>query len=243
MSSHPKQHHVIVTGTSRGLGKEIAVQLLQSGYSVTGCSRSAVPGELQNSERYRHLSIDLGDAAAADLLMSQVTEGKASCIILNAAEYKSFQPDDYFTFERQLKLNFVFPAQMLHRISSAKLPVLLRVINISSIMAFIPDEINPLYSAAKAGVAQYVSSLQWKNDGQHSYMNVFVGPLSDIQGEKGALKKLAGTTYHDAAKQVVKHVSTKTSSLYIPAIWKFAPGKLPAQAKEWIRRNRRPEQA
>lgn len=48
----------IVTGTSRGLGYSITEQLLGSGWTVYGFSRSASP---MQHERYQHVPMDLSD--------------------------------------------------------------------------------------------------------------------------------------------------------------------------------------
>jgi benzil reductase ((S)-benzoin forming) len=47
----------IVTGTSRGLGKEIALQLLEQGWNLTGISRN----QSIEHENYIHVSTDLSD--------------------------------------------------------------------------------------------------------------------------------------------------------------------------------------
>jgi len=47
----------IVTGTSRGLGKEIALQLLEQGWKVTGASRN----QSIEHENYIHVRADLSD--------------------------------------------------------------------------------------------------------------------------------------------------------------------------------------
>jgi benzil reductase ((S)-benzoin forming) len=48
----------IVTGTSRGLGKEIALQLLEQGWKVTGVSRN----QSIEHENYIHVCADLSDS-------------------------------------------------------------------------------------------------------------------------------------------------------------------------------------
>ncbi len=68
----------IVTGTSRGLGKEIALQLLELGWKVTGISRN----QSIEHENYIHVSADLSDSNCVnDLSLG---------IILDAEEYMLF---------------------------------------------------------------------------------------------------------------------------------------------------------
>ena len=52
----------IVTGTSRGLGKEIALQLLEQGWNVIGISRN----QIIDHENYIHVNADLSDSNCVD---------------------------------------------------------------------------------------------------------------------------------------------------------------------------------
>ncbi|MCU0432091.1 MAG: SDR family NAD(P)-dependent oxidoreductase [Bacteroidia bacterium] len=52
--------HAYITGTGSGIGRAVAVRLLEEGWKVTGLSRSAGPVH----ERYTHITIDLSDEAA-----------------------------------------------------------------------------------------------------------------------------------------------------------------------------------
>src|SRR5690349_8894328 len=52
----------IVTGTSAGIGAEVATQLLAAGWSVIGVARRTTQHQ---GQRYSHLAADLSDAASA----------------------------------------------------------------------------------------------------------------------------------------------------------------------------------
>jgi benzil reductase ((S)-benzoin forming) len=52
----------IVTGTSRGLGAAVALELLDRRWDVLGTSRGAAPAELADQRGYTHERCDLGDA-------------------------------------------------------------------------------------------------------------------------------------------------------------------------------------
>ena len=52
----------VVTGTSSGIGKAIARELLESGWSVVGISRRAAePVSELASAQYHHIALDLTD--------------------------------------------------------------------------------------------------------------------------------------------------------------------------------------
>ena len=82
----------IVTGTSRGVGVGIAHELLRSGATVIGCSRSqldALPGtdaEPDWARRSAQMTCDQGDYHAIDALVSQVaaTYGRIDILVNNA---------------------------------------------------------------------------------------------------------------------------------------------------------------
>jgi NAD(P)-dependent dehydrogenase (short-subunit alcohol dehydrogenase family) len=52
----------LVTGTSTGIGRAVARELLQRGWHVVGIARRAAPFEAPN---YRHFSLDMADVATA----------------------------------------------------------------------------------------------------------------------------------------------------------------------------------
>lgn len=71
----------IVSGTSRGLGKEIALQLLEHGWKVIGISRNQ---SIEN-ERYIHVCADLSDANCVnDLSLGLNTHAEEYLLIHNA---------------------------------------------------------------------------------------------------------------------------------------------------------------
>jgi len=59
----------VVTGTSAGLGCEVARALLASGWSVIGVARRAAPVD---HAAYRHERVDLGDLAAVEALAGRL---------------------------------------------------------------------------------------------------------------------------------------------------------------------------
>ncbi|OBG88357.1 oxidoreductase [Mycobacterium sp. E802] len=82
----------IVTGTSRGVGVGIAHELLRSGATVVGCSRSALdelPGTSDNADwaqRSAQLVCDQGDHHAIDAFVDEVVDrfGRLDILVNNA---------------------------------------------------------------------------------------------------------------------------------------------------------------
>lgn len=56
----------IVTGTTRGVGRSLALDLLRRGWRVLGAARSEAPEDLSGTEGYRHTVLDLDDLGAVE---------------------------------------------------------------------------------------------------------------------------------------------------------------------------------
>ena len=74
---------MLITGTSRGLGRNLAEYYSNNGYFVIGCSRSE---HTFYSSNYQHYQIDLAQPSAASHLFKQIKEDnyKIGCLINNA---------------------------------------------------------------------------------------------------------------------------------------------------------------
>jgi short-subunit dehydrogenase len=79
----------VITGTSRGLGKDIALTLLELGWQVYGLSRG-------NSDmvhvNYQHFYVDITDHAAVASMMSQVSQ--IDLLVNSAAVFEMSSFDD-----------------------------------------------------------------------------------------------------------------------------------------------------
>lgn len=82
-SNNPSKRLMVITGTSRGIGRALAEYYLAKGWIVAGCSR----GESQISDSsYRHFSLDVSDEAAAKRMLAEVSKefGAIDALINNA---------------------------------------------------------------------------------------------------------------------------------------------------------------
>jgi 3-oxoacyl-[acyl-carrier protein] reductase len=74
---------VIITGTSKGIGFNLARHYLEKGWTVAGCSRGESTIE---HERYQHTSLDVGDEKAVTAMVRKVhsTNGRIDALLNNA---------------------------------------------------------------------------------------------------------------------------------------------------------------
>jgi 3-oxoacyl-[acyl-carrier protein] reductase len=74
---------LLISGTSKGIGRFLAEYYLDAGYRVIGCSRS--PSDLVN-ERYRHFCLDVSDEPAVRKMFAKISKeyGRLDVSIHNA---------------------------------------------------------------------------------------------------------------------------------------------------------------
>ncbi len=145
--------NIIITGTSRGIGYELALQFANAGHNVLAISRKT-PQELIENKNITCLSIDL--SIQEDLLQVEkfiaTTWKKVDVIIHNAGSllHKPFEQISYEEFENIYKVN-VFGVAALTRTCIPYLQKGSHVVTISS-MGGIQG------SVKFAGLAAYSSS-------------------------------------------------------------------------------------
>ncbi len=132
--------NAIITGGSAGLGRALAAEFLQAGFTVTITARTAEPllataGQLGG--QLRHLAGDVTDPEhRARLVELAAGDGPIDVLINNASELGgSPQPQlrelDQATLERILAVNLIAPLELINR-ARARLAPDATIINISS---------------------------------------------------------------------------------------------------------------
>lgn len=145
--------NIIITGTSRGIGYEMALQFANAGYSVLALSRK-MPQALVDHKNINCLSVDLSDESQLEKVENflSTTWENVDAIIHNAGSLvnKPFQELRQVDFESVYKVN-VFAVANLTRICIPYLQKGSHVVSISS-MGGIQG------SLKFAGLAAYSSS-------------------------------------------------------------------------------------
>ncbi len=160
MSNKP---FIVVSGTSRGLGKAIANELLSQGFDVVGLSRT--PSFAKGSPAgFREIISDLGDLEAIPELVRTIVKdfGIPYGLVNNAAigidGLLSTQSNSFI--EDGIRLNLTSPILLTKYISRHMLESGQgRVINISSIVASTGYSGLSVYAATKAGLLGFTKSL------------------------------------------------------------------------------------
>jgi 3-oxoacyl-[acyl-carrier protein] reductase len=150
-----KSKVVLITGTTRGVGLEIANYFLKNGASVIGLSRGK--STISNT-RYHHFNVDLGNGdAIVNCFKKEISKQfKMIDIVINNAalltsQYAMIMPVKNATEMVQVNLLGVFfvsreAAKLMRKNTSG------RIINISSMAARLEPAGDSVYAATKAAI-------------------------------------------------------------------------------------------
>lgn len=148
------QGSVLITGTSRGLGKALAERFLHAGLVVFGCSRQASTIEHQD---YRHFVVDVGDESNVVAMIKQIAAFKVPVHLLinNAGLTQSSlavltrSESAQEILRTNLLGNFLVSRETLKLMQRQRYG---RIVNFSSINVPLGSVGSALYNASKAGV-------------------------------------------------------------------------------------------
>lgn len=153
----------LVTGSSRGLGREIVLAALAAGHQVVATARdprSLADLTAAHGDRIRALQFDVTDAAGAERVVRESVEafGRLDVVVNNAgqADRGSLEDTDLDAFRRQIETNFYGTVYL----SRAALPVMRKqggghIIQVSSLGGRIASPGMTAYQSAKWAVGGF----------------------------------------------------------------------------------------
>ncbi|NIK11255.1 (S)-benzoin forming benzil reductase [Alkalibacillus almallahensis] len=164
--------YAIVTGASKGLGKEVAKNLMQSGYHVISVARQQQVDELEmltqnNEPNYRHISGDLSNVDQIENIATSLAEQlnqqtvEELLIVNNAGMVTPMGPVGQLeneTIAKHVTLNLTAPMMLINTLKAQVNPNRLAVINITSGAAEKAIYGWNAYSSTKAAINQYTET-------------------------------------------------------------------------------------
>lgn len=186
-----------VTGASEGIGRSLCAKLVKEGWHVVGLARSkdrlaSLQQEL--GEAFTFEVADLAEISEIDRVAELVRAGQFELLVNNAGfgVYGTFSELPLERYRNMLRVNVEALVVLSHAyLSNARSGDAL--INLSSVLAFLPMPTGGLYSATKALVTSFSESLWFQAKDKGVYvMNFCPGPTETQFHERtgGQTKKM-----------------------------------------------------
>jgi NAD(P)-dependent dehydrogenase (short-subunit alcohol dehydrogenase family) len=158
---YPARKIALVTGASSGIGEATAERLALAGYKVYGTSRRAAPAGRRSFEM---LALDVtSDSSVAAAITELVRLHGQIDLLVNNAGFGTAPAGAEESSMDQARSVFETNFFGLVRMTRAVIPHMRRgggrIINIGSVMGFLPGPYMALYAATKHAVAGYSESL------------------------------------------------------------------------------------
>ncbi len=157
-----KNKIALVTGASSGIGKATAERLAEAGYKVYGTSRR---GAQAGQQSFEMLALDVTSNESVEAAVGELIrrEGRIDLLVNNAGFGVAPAGAEESTIE-QAKSIFDTNFYGMLRMTRAVVPHMRqqgsgRIINISSVLGFLPAPYMALYAATKHAVEGYSESL------------------------------------------------------------------------------------
>lgn len=159
----------IITGTSRGIGEQLAYMLLEKGHEVHGIARGTSE-RLSSHPKYRHHVYNLSDTLGLEELVDRVFDemdpvhADRICLINNASmlePLKAIEQCDARDIHMNVQISLVAPMILTSGFikKTEGLSIRKKIINISSGSGIYPAPTMSVYCSVKAGINMFTQSV------------------------------------------------------------------------------------
>ena len=218
---------IFITGATKGIGLELAKQLLAKNNTVIIGARNQKELDLISNE-FENINTLYFDVLKNENLssISRIIEqeyGRLDVLINNAAILNAgnFNEIDY-SFEKietEILTNIASPI----KITKVLLPLFSKqsqsaIINITSGVAYMPMPYLPVYSATKAALQSFTYSLRASLKNTNIKVFEVLPPLVATQmteNMKGKAKDMKKITPYDCAKQIINGIEKENHTIHI----------------------------
>lgn len=154
-----KNKTVLITGTSRGIGKEIAKKFLENGAIVIGISKEKDLKRIIKKKKYKHFFCDLSNKEEIQMTLKKINKKfKQINILINNAgitlESSSSEIKNINNFNTTIKINltapYIFSSLIAKKMAMKKQGG--TIVNISSIGGELGFPNNPAYLSSKSAL-------------------------------------------------------------------------------------------
>ena len=238
---------VLVTGGTRGIGRELVLGLRQRGAQVwaTGQSQTSVDAASAALPEVGWWVCDLAQPASRAALASQAAAADISMVIHNAGvqqlrDFTDSGAAETITLQAEVDINLVAPVAL----ARAMLPMLrsregATLVFVTSGLALTPKQSSPVYCATKAGLRSFTKALraQMRLHGWPVRVVEALPPLvdTDMMLGRGSRKMPAV----EAARQILDGLAAGKDEIYVGAsallkwLLRLSPGLAAAIVIKW----------
>jgi uncharacterized oxidoreductase len=205
--------NILITGGGSGIGLEIAKVLSPNNtVIITGRNKEKLDAAAKNLKNVFTIQADITSESDVDRLVEEIknTFGSLHILINNAGHAYTYtlseNSDSYNKAVAEFAINYFAPVRLTEKL----LPLLKQqteaaIVNVSSIVAFVPASNIPTYSDSKAALHSYTQLLRYeltKNTG----VKVFelMPPLVNTDLSEGIGGKENGIPASDVANDLVR---------------------------------------
>lgn len=243
-----KGKNVLITGGSIGIGLELAKQFLAEGAHVLVCARNLAALEkakIQNPA-LEIAQCDVTVQSQVEGLLKKTIDlfGSIDILINNAAVFRRFNLLKGYPLEKQLEeidINLKGPVQ----VTNIFLPELLKsskpvIVNLTSGLGFMPMTAAPIYSATKAAINSWTTSLRHQLRNTKAQIILLSPPVVDtrMNVNNPGVEKMKMMSPQKFAELSVKGIKQKRNEILVGSIasLKFLVRLMPNQAFKIINR-------
>lgn len=223
---------VLLTGATSGIGAQLLTRLLDRGHTVLAPARRAA--HLPARAGLHPVTADLTDLPAIPALAAGLLRDHPGLsVLINAAAVQHARPltdpdSAPANLMEEAALNLAAPAllvqallsHLMHQPAGA-------VVNLSSGLALFPKERGGLYSATKAGLSSFTTSLRWQAQGSPLLVTEVLLPLVDTPMTAGRGRNKI--TADAAAQAILRGIAARRPVIRVgaaralPALRALAP--------------------
>jgi len=218
----------VITGASSGIGQELAIQLAKQGYDLFIIARREdrlkyTKNILSNTSKVNVeiLSLDLSNLKNCEELIS-ILEKKKIDIFINNAGFGVYGDSTKTDINKEMDM-IDLNIKTLHYLTKSILKLMSegKIVNISSMAAFLPTPLLSSYAATKSYVYSYSMALRYelqKNKKPIDVITVCPGPvITEFNLIANASPKMKGLPVSKCVKSIISGIK-KNKALNIPGL-------------------------
>ena len=172
----------IITGTSSGLGYELAKNLILQSKNVVGISRQlGKSSNFKNNKNFKFYKYDLSNFSSIPILVKKIfRENKNVTTLINNSAKFSLSPDKKITDENLIEIfntNVLGTIILTRNILKSNKSSLNNIFNVLSVSGFNSQINQAIYSASKHALKGYFNSLMQENIRKKLIINFYPGGM------------------------------------------------------------------